>query len=105
MALLSAQQLRAFPMAAVLKVGDTVPDIAEGRNAGMWAAGVSLTGNELGLDEAAFKQLAPAELEARRLEITGRMLQAGARAVIDGLWDLPQVVDEINLRLAGGERP
>jgi phosphonoacetaldehyde hydrolase len=105
MALLSAQQLRVFPMAAVLKVGDTLPDIAEGLNAGMWAAGVSLTGNELGLDEAAFKLLLPAELEARRFEITARMLQAGAHAVIDGLWDLPRVVDEINLRLANGERP
>jgi phosphonoacetaldehyde hydrolase len=105
MALLSAQQLRVFPMAAVLKVGDTLPDIAEGLNAGMWAAGVSLTGNELGLDEAAFKLLPPDELEARQAEITARMLQAGAHYVIDGLWDLPRVVDEINLRLANGERP
>ena len=105
MALLSAQQLKAYPMAALVKVGDTLPDISEGLNAGMWAVGLSLSGNELGLDEAAFKRLPPDELSARRAEISDRMFQAGAHYVVDGIWDLPPVLDEINLHLANGEQP
>lgn len=37
---------------AAVKVGDTVSDIEEARNAGMWAVGVAATGNEVGLSAA-----------------------------------------------------
>jgi phosphonoacetaldehyde hydrolase len=105
MALLSAQQMRVYPPKVIVKVGDTLPDIAEGLNAGMWAVGLALTGNELGLDEEAVKRLPTEELSARRAHITSRMLQAGAHYVVDGLWDVPRVLDEIEARLARGEGP
>ena len=38
MALRSAMELRAYPPALCVKVGDTVPDIQEGLNAGMWTS-------------------------------------------------------------------
>ena len=34
-----------------------------------------------------------------------RLTQAGAHYVIDGIADLPPVIDDINIRLARGERP
>lgn len=52
MALEAARRLNAWPMRACVKIGDTVADIAEGRNAGMWSVGLTRTGNELGLSEA-----------------------------------------------------
>jgi phosphonoacetaldehyde hydrolase len=34
-----------------------------------------------------------------------RMAQAGAHYVVDGIWDVPAVLDEISARVARGERP
>jgi phosphonoacetaldehyde hydrolase len=105
MALCSAKELRAYPPALVVKVGDTVPDIAEGLNAGMWTVGVALTGNELGLTTEELAALALDELETRRELAHLRLADAGAHYVIDGIWSLPRVLDDIEDRLALGEQP
>ena len=105
MALRSAMDLGVYPMEAVVKVGDTVPDIAEGLNAGMWTVGVTKTGNEVGLTEAEIAALAPGQLAVRMKKADERLTQAGAHYVIDGIADLPPVIDDINIRLARGERP
>jgi phosphonoacetaldehyde hydrolase len=34
-----------------------------------------------------------------------RMAQAGAHYVVDGIWELDPLIDEINERLKRGERP
>ena len=59
------RRLGVYPAEAVLKVGDTVPDIDEGLNAGCWSVGVAATGNEMGLTEAELATLAASE-RARR---------------------------------------
>ncbi|MFN8499650.1 MAG: phosphonoacetaldehyde hydrolase [Anaerolineae bacterium] len=105
MAYLNAIQLQVYPMAALVKVGDTVPDIAEGLNAGMWTVGVAKTGNELGLSRAEVETLAPDELRRRLAPIYGRLEAAGAHYVIDSIADLLPILDDIERRLASGERP
>jgi phosphonoacetaldehyde hydrolase len=91
--------------AAAVKVGDTVSDIQEGLNAGMWSVGVTATGNEVGLSELQLAAL-PAEGRMRRLEQAGNNLKAaGAHYVIDCVADLQPVLDQIDRRLAAGERP
>src|SRR5262249_38979104 len=49
MCLRIALDFRLSSTAAAIKVGDTVSDIQEGLNAGMWTAGVAATGNQVGL--------------------------------------------------------
>ena len=51
----AATLLGVYPPSAIVKVGDTIVDLDEGRNAGMWTVAVAMTGNELGLgpEEAA----------------------------------------------------
>jgi phosphonoacetaldehyde hydrolase len=94
-----------FPPAAVAKVGDTVPDIAEGRNAGVWAVGVARTGSEVGLGAEELAAL-PAAEQARRVALArATLLEAGAHYVVDSVADLPGLVPEIEARLARGERP
>ena len=94
-----------FPPSAVLKVGDTIPDVGEGRNAGVWTSGVARTGSEVGLTEEDLAALPPKE-QARRVESARRtLLSAGAHFVIDSVADLPRLVPEIDARLARGERP
>lgn len=105
MALRSAMDLRAYPPALCVKVGDTVPDIQEGLNAGMWSVAVALTGNELGLTAEELAALSQDELETRRERAHLRLSDAGAHYVIDGIWSLPTVLEDIEERLADGEQP
>jgi phosphonoacetaldehyde hydrolase len=98
-------KLRAFPPEAVVKIGDTIPDIEEGLNAGAWAVGVALTGNEIGLTEQQVAKLPEGALAPRLEDVRRRMAMAGAHAVVDGVWDCSPVIEEIGERLARGEKP
>jgi len=105
MCLQNAINLQVYPMEAIVKIGDTLPDIDEGLNAGMWTIGLAKTGNEMGLTEAQVKAL---ELEVREAKLERaykRMHQTGAHYVVDGIADVPPILDAINERLATGERP
>lgn len=105
MAYENAIQLEVFPMTAFVKIGDTLPDIQEGLNAGMWTIGLSITGNLLGLTRAEAAALPEETLDEKRKEAAQKLYQAGAHFVVDGLSDCPPVLAEINDRLAHGERP
>jgi phosphonoacetaldehyde hydrolase len=94
-----------YPPAAVVKVGDTVADVEEGRNAGAWTIGVTTTGSLVGLDETEWNALPPEQQRTRQAAARRTLLAAGAHAVIDDLRELPALLDELNARLARGERP
>ena len=53
----------------------------------------------------ALEALDPGVRERRRERAYTRMAQAGAHYVVDGIWDVPPLIDAINERLARGERP
>ena len=91
--------------AAAVKVGDTVSDVREGLNAGMWTVGVAATGNEVGLSAEELAAL-PADDQKRRSAAAGETLRhAGAHYVIDSVRDLLPALEAIELQLASGERP
>ena len=99
------EALGIYPPAAVVKVGDTVPDVEEGLAAGVWSVGVTHTGSEVGMTEEDFASLAPAE-KARRVDVARqRLVAAGAHLVIDSVADVPWLVTRINECIATGERP
>ncbi len=105
MCLQNAQRLGVYPMEACVKIGDTLPDIEEGLNAGMWTVGLAKSGNELGLNEAEIAALSAEELQARLRRAYQRMAEAGAHYVVDTIADVLPVVDRIRQQLAAGERP
>jgi phosphonoacetaldehyde hydrolase len=92
-------------MEALVKVGDTLPDIEEGLNAGMWTVGLSLTGNLLGLRQDEVDALTMEQRQAARDEFEAMLYRAGAHYVVDGIWDLPPVLESIEQRLKQGGRP
>jgi phosphonoacetaldehyde hydrolase len=100
-----ATQLGVFPMAACVKVGDTLADIEEGLNAGAWTVALSRSGNELGLSRPEADALDPADLAARLAAIGARLARAGAHIVAETVADLPAALDAIGERLSRGERP
>lgn len=101
----NALRLDVYPMEAMVKVGDTLPDIAEGLNAGVWTIGLTRTGNELGLTLAEQASLDPADLTERLERIRQRFAQAGAHYVVESIADVPAVLDEIAAAVRRGERP
>lgn len=97
--------LQIYPPEAIIKVDDTLPGIEEGLNAGMWTIGLAKTGNEIGLNEQEIEQLDPIVYKSKLERAYTRMAQCGAHFVVDGIWNIDPLIDEINARLARGERP
>lgn len=105
MCIQNAVNLQIFPMQAFVKIGDTLPDIEEGLNAGMWTIGLAKTGNEIGLQEADLTKLSADDYKAKLDRAYKRMYQTGAHYVVDSLADCPKLLPEINARLERGEQP
>jgi phosphonoacetaldehyde hydrolase len=100
----NAEALGVFPPEAMVKVGDTVPDIEEGLNAGAWTVGVSMTGNEVGVAEEQLIHANDRDLANRR-SAASKLRAAGAHYVVDSIRELHPVLDLIDKRLQEGDRP
>jgi phosphonoacetaldehyde hydrolase len=105
MCLQNVINLQVSPVAACVKVDDTVPGVEEGLNAGMWTVGLAMSGNEIGLPLAELAALDPEDRERRRQRAYTRLRQAGAHYVIDSLADVVPCLDDIEARIARGECP
>lgn len=105
MCLANAQNLGVFPLESIVKVGDTLPDIAEGLNASMWTIGLAKTGNEMGLNEDEINALPDATRDRMIRRAYERMYQSGAHYVVDSIGDIFPCLDDIERRLARGETP
>jgi phosphonoacetaldehyde hydrolase len=105
MALEALVRLSISPVEAVVKIGDTAVDIGEGLNGGMWAVGVAVTGNEVGLTAAEYAAL-PVDAQRRLSQVaTDALYAAGAHYVVDRLSDIGPVLGAIEERLSAGEKP
>lgn len=94
-----------YPAGYVIKIGDTIPDIDAGLNAGCWTVGVTRTGNMLGLRENEVTKLEPEDLEERLDAATTAFEGEGAHYVVESFADLPGVIDDIETKLADDGRP
>jgi phosphonoacetaldehyde hydrolase len=104
-ALKALAELAIWPVEAAVKIGDTVADVEEGLNGGMWSVGLAVSGNEVGLNLAEWRALPAAERRALRQAATARLAAAGAHYVIETIADIEPVLDDIDRRLAAGEKP
>ncbi len=95
------EALNVYPPMAVVKVGDTLVDIADGQNAGAWSIGVVDSGNEIGLSAAEWEALPDGEKDSRRAAVHERYAEAGADAGLNTLAELPDLIDELNEMLKG----
>lgn len=76
----------------VIKVGDTIVDIEEGKNAGCYSVGVIKGSSMLGLTETELSNLAPNELTIKMGKIKNAMLCAGADYVLESITELPWLI-------------
>ncbi|MCP4422652.1 MAG: phosphonoacetaldehyde hydrolase [Chloroflexi bacterium] len=94
------------PIQSVVKVDDTTSGVGEGLTAGCWAVGIARYSNYMNintLDEEA--TLSEEDIQQRLAYTRNLLIQSGAHYVINEFTELPGVIDDINLRLARGERP
>jgi phosphonoacetaldehyde hydrolase len=101
----NAIALGVYPLSAFVKIGDTPSDIAEGRNAGMWTIGITRTGNEIGLAKHEWDALPSADQKTMELDAAVRLTSAGAQYVAGSLSECTPFLEDIDRRLAAGERP
>ncbi|MGE8461638.1 MAG: phosphonoacetaldehyde hydrolase [Pseudomonas capeferrum] len=92
-------------VAACVKVDDTVPGILEGRRAGMWTVALVCSGNALGLTWEGYQALSAEALESERKRIHALFASSRPHYLIDIINELPEVIADINQRLAKGEMP
>ena len=97
------RRLNVYPPRAVVKVGDTVVDILEGKNAGAWSIGILTGSNLLGLTRAEYEAMDPEELAQRKQKAAERYTEAGADLVIDSIRGLPAALAELERRMAEQE--
>ena len=105
MLLRAMEALRVFPPHAVVKVGDTKADIDEGVNAGTWTVGVTRTGTYVGLSVDELAQLSAAKRASRIRDASEILRRQGAHYLVESIAELPPILDDIEIRLALGERP
>ena len=98
--------LDVHPIQSVIKVDDTISGVGEALEGGCWGVGIARYSNYMNINTIAEAEaMAPEEFQ-RRLEITREILRkSGAHYVIDEPSELLGVVDDVNARLARGERP
>ena len=94
------RRLNIYPPKLVVKAGDTVMDILEGKNAGAWAVGILKGSSVVGLSEAEYNAADAETLKALNEKATQAYLAAGADFVINDITELPEVIAKINATLA-----
>lgn len=76
----------------VIKAGDTVSDIKEGRNAGVTAVGIVEGSSEMGLSQEEYADLSQAERKAQIARVTDSFKQAGADYVVLNMAELVELI-------------
>ncbi len=92
----NAERMGVYPLSHMVKIGDTVADIQEGLNAGMWTIGITRTGNEVGLNKEEIR-LADEDFVRERINIAKQKLEkAGAHFVAESVADCRPIIEEIS---------
>ncbi|ODG92471.1 MULTISPECIES: phosphonoacetaldehyde hydrolase [Bacillaceae] len=88
----------------VVKVGDTISDIKEGINAGVWSVGVIIGSSEMGLSLEEFSSLTDSEKEAIISKTEQSFRKNGADFTIKSMSELPMLIDKINDLIVEGKK-
>jgi phosphonoacetaldehyde hydrolase len=99
------EELGVCPPCTVVKVGDTLQDVAEGINAGVWSVAVVESSSMVGKSMA---ELAAMPLKIKDVlfrKVRKQYAEAGAHFIIKNLSELGDVLDWVESRLEKGMMP
>ena len=98
--------LNITPIHSVVKVDDTISGVGEAVNAGCWGVGVTRYSNYMDVDTPEDgEKLSEDEIVKRVAKTKDLLEKAGAHYVIESIADIEPVIEDVNQRLARGERP
>ncbi len=98
--------LDVHPIQSVIKVDDTVGGVGEGLEAGCWTVGMAAYSNYMNISTIEEREAMSDKEYARRLAISrDTLMKCGSHYVIDEFPELLGVIDDVNARLARGEKP
>ncbi|MGG0789008.1 phosphonoacetaldehyde hydrolase [Peribacillus simplex] len=89
----------------VVKVGDTISDMQEGVNAGVWSVGIIVGSSEMGLSLNEYTSLPERDKQNLISKTADTFMQNGADFTIKTIEELPELIDRINLLITEGKRP
>ncbi|MGE7905036.1 phosphonoacetaldehyde hydrolase [Peribacillus sp. NPDC094092] len=89
----------------VVKVGDTISDMQEGVNAGVWSVGIIVGSSEMGLSLNEYTSLPERDKQNLISKAADTFMQNGADFTIKTIEELPELIDQINLLITEGKRP
>ena len=99
-------QMGIYPIQSVVKVDDTVTGVGEGLNAGCWAVGVANYSNYTDVDTMDQWNSMSEEEQNERMQNSRNILEkAHPHYVADDIRQLPEIIRDINRRMARGEVP
>jgi phosphonoacetaldehyde hydrolase len=101
----NAQLLDVYPLSRCVKIGDTIADIEEGRNAGMWTIGLTRTGNMVGLDAPTFVALPDSQKQSLVMQAGEALRNGGARYIAEDLASCEPILSEIENLVRRGATP
>ena len=87
------EALKVSSVKNVIKVGDTISDIKEGKNAGAFTVGLIEGSSEMGLTREEYLALEPQKREEMIQTVTERYLEAGADLVLQDIRGLLELVE------------
>jgi phosphonoacetaldehyde hydrolase len=98
--------LNITPIQSVVKVDDTASGVGEAVNAGCWGIGVTRYSNYMDVDTPEDgKKLSEDEIKKRVAKTKDILEKAGAHYILESIADIEPVIEDINKRIARGERP
>ena len=98
--------LNITPIQSVVKVDDTASGVGEAVNAGCWGIGVTRYSNYMDVDTPEDgKKLSEDEIKKRVAKTKDILKKAGAHYILESIADIEPVIEDINKRIARGERP
>ncbi len=91
------QHLQISSVRNIVKVGDTVSDIKEGVNSGVWSVGIIEGSSELGLNEKEWTSLSSGEKKSASKRVEASFRNAGAHFVIQNMAELPGLIHMLGI--------
>lgn len=99
------EHLCVWPTPNCVVVDDAAVGIQAGKAAGAWTVAVAASGNGIGLGEAEYLALDPAQREALLAPVVAEFQSIGADFVAGSVADLPAIIAAIDERIVRGQLP
>lgn len=96
----NAMNLDLYPLSHCVKIGDTISDIKEGRNAGVWTVGVIKGGSLLGMSKEDVNNSDADTLDKEMERARKRFKAEGADYVVNSIDRIFDILPKIDLRIS-----